>query len=58
MRKKTSFILFPLAVLTIITLLSFTADRRKFNLSQQLNIAPAFVANTRPRFDGTRILVR
>lgn len=38
MRKKTSFILFPLAVLTIITLLSFTADRRKFNLSQQLNI--------------------
>ena len=38
MRKRVPFIVFPLAVLTLITLLSFSNDRRKFRLSQQLNI--------------------
>lgn len=38
MRKRIPFIVFPLAVLTIFTLLAFSGDRRKFNLSQQLNI--------------------
>ncbi len=38
MRKRIPFIVFPLAVLSIFTLLAFSGDRRKFNLSQQLNI--------------------
>lgn len=38
MRKRIPFIVFPLAVLSILTLLAFSNDRRKFNLSQQLNI--------------------
>lgn len=38
MRKRIPFIVFPLAVLTIFTLLAFSNDRRKFKLSQQLNI--------------------
>ena len=38
MRRRIPFIVFPLAVLSILTLLAFSNDRRKFNLSQQLNI--------------------
>lgn len=38
MRKRIPFIVFPLAVLTILTLLAFSNDRRKFRMSQQLNI--------------------
>ncbi len=38
MRKRVPFIAFPLAVLTLLALLSFSNDRRKFRLSQQLNI--------------------
>lgn len=38
MRRRIPFIVFPLAVLSVLTLLAFSNDRRKFNLSQQLNI--------------------
>ena len=38
MRRRIPFIVFPLAVLSILTVLAFSNDRRKFNLSQQLNI--------------------
>lgn len=38
MRKKTPYFILPLAVITIITLLAFSNDRRKFILSQQLSV--------------------
>lgn len=38
MHKKTPFLILPLAVIAIITLLAFSNDRRKFTLSQQLSI--------------------
>lgn len=38
MRKKIPYFILPLAIITIVALLSFNNDWRKFQLSQQLNI--------------------